>query len=285
MVALVMVTFNRLDILKSNLEYIFDQKRLPDFFVIVNNGSTDGTMEFLSSFSQIHVIHEPSNKGYGYGLAQGIKFAKSAFSPDFYWLMDDDSFPNREVLSFLMDEAPKLKVEGILGLTGFKMFNGIPREIKSFQQPQKADFVLVDNALLSGICVDKVGNFREDLFMMCEDYEYCLRLKKNGYFVGVVNSDSVTVNRMHLGSQPNSKGVIWRGYYHARNHFLILRADFSLVRLFFYFFRQSKYLIHASLFGQQRWLKVRFRLIGVWHGISGVTGKTLDPNTFEFIKN
>jgi GT2 family glycosyltransferase len=53
--------------------------------------------------------------------------------------------------------------------------------------------------------------------MMCEDYEYCLRIKKAGFKIGVMKNNHV--NRLHLGSQRFSKATLWRGYYHSRNHY------------------------------------------------------------------
>ena len=160
---------------------------------------------------------------------------------------------------------------------------GIPRPISSGKPVEEADFVLVDNAIISSEVVKKAGNFSRDFFMMCEDYEFCLRLKKHGFFVGVLNSDTAKVERKHLGSQINSKSLVWRGYYHSRNHLLILKHHFSLSSLFFYGYRQTKYLIHSALFGENRWLRTKFRLLGIVDGFRNVKGKSIDPITLKRI--
>lgn len=282
-IACIIVTYNRLATLEENLKFIQAQELNPDAILVVNNGSTDGSKEFLDSQSAwIRAVHLPKNLGFGAGLAAGIEYVRKNRKVDYFWLMDDDSFPNSKVLARLSEEAVRIHLKGILGITGFRLDRGIPRPIQQENQTiSQADFVLVDNALLSADAVNQVGNFRTDLFMMCEDYDFCFRLRKEGLFVGVLNDPSVRVERKHLGSQANSKNLIWRGYYHSRNLMLILKDHFSWRGLVYYFYRQGKYLIHSILFGVNRWSRTKYRLIGIWDGIRGVSGISLDPLTLE----
>lgn len=43
--------------------------------IVVNDGSTDNTSEILKEFTQIDIVSYPKNKGKGYALRQGFKFA------------------------------------------------------------------------------------------------------------------------------------------------------------------------------------------------------------------
>lgn len=283
-IALIIVTYNRLDILKKNLDHIKSQSLKPNHIVIVNNGSEDETIDFLQKATQFDSIHLKENLGFGAGLAEGIDYALLKWRSDFFWLMDDDSFPNPLVLSTLVNTAQDINLNGILGLTGFKIKRGIPRPIYQIDKPILADFVLVDNAFVSQDAFLNAGNFRKDFFMMCEDYEFCFRLKKHGFSVCVLKTDVATVDRLHLGSQMNTFSLIWRGYYHSRNLFLILKDDFTLLNFLYYFHRQAKYLIHSALFGTDKWLRTKFRFVGIWDGLRGVTGKTINPKDLKRIK-
>ena len=40
--------------------------------------------------------------------------------------------------------------------------------------------------------------------------------------------------------------------------------------------------VAAALFAPDRGKRVKFRLMGIWHGLMGIGGKTLDPNTLKF---
>lgn len=281
--ALILVTLNRLEVLSKNLEYIRNQERNPDYILIVDNGSTDETPNFLRNQNEYEYLLKDENTGFGAGLHLGIAFALEKWNPDYFWLMDDDSFPNSNVLSSLLDASIKFGIEGVLGITGFLVKNGIPRPVETDQTITQADFVLVDNALISAKVIEKAGNFSCDFFMMCEDYEFCFRAKKHGFFVGVLNSESAKVDRKHLGSQTNSTSLIWRGYYHSRNHLLILKEYFSFPTMFFYLYRQCKFLVHSSLFGKNRWLRTKFRILGIIDGLKNVKGKSIDPITLKRI--
>ena len=47
---LLMVTYNRLELTKQTLDSIFKNTKTPFELVIVDNASTDGTVEFLKDF-------------------------------------------------------------------------------------------------------------------------------------------------------------------------------------------------------------------------------------------
>ena len=55
MVATVVVTFNRLPMLKDLIESLRHQENVEHKIIVVNNGSTDGTTEWLAEQSDIEV--------------------------------------------------------------------------------------------------------------------------------------------------------------------------------------------------------------------------------------
>ena len=56
-VVAVLVTFNRLNLLKKAVSAVENQTRKPDHIVIVDNGSTDGTSEWLSGKKNVVLVH------------------------------------------------------------------------------------------------------------------------------------------------------------------------------------------------------------------------------------
>jgi rhamnopyranosyl-N-acetylglucosaminyl-diphospho-decaprenol beta-1,3/1,4-galactofuranosyltransferase len=290
-VCLVLVTYNRYAILQKTLEEVFNQTRLPDHVIVIDNFSTDGTFHKLKNDARYQVIQTNDNVGYGAAAAVGMRCALSQF-PDlkYFWIMDDDSRPSAKALETLLAgyRSSKISRLGILGLVGFKLKfggykpihktdNGNLNRVAENQHIVPADFVLMDGSLVSVEMVNACGVYVEDYFMIGEDYEYCKRALHHGFGVALMLSDDAVMDRLVLGgggkfSRPN----IWRGYYQARNHVDILRKYFTPKDALGYFFRQSKFLI-ASLMAKDRFERIYFRLLGMVHGFRGISGKTIKP--------
>lgn len=121
----IIVTYNRLDMLKQSVEHILMQK-YPCDILIVDNASTDGTGEWAkeyisdpsssgnmvfeerpAAFGTMKFIYE--NTGENLGGAGGFNFGmRRAYELgyEYAWIMDDDAFVNETTLSelFAVDE-------------------------------------------------------------------------------------------------------------------------------------------------------------------------------------
>ena len=70
----VVVTFNRLQLLQRVILSLQKQSVAINKIIVVNNGSTDGTKEWLDGQSELHVIHQENVGGSG-GFYRGIQEA------------------------------------------------------------------------------------------------------------------------------------------------------------------------------------------------------------------
>lgn len=59
----VVVTFNRLQLLQRVILSLQKQSVTINKIIVVNNGSTDGTKEWLDGQSELHVIHQENVGG------------------------------------------------------------------------------------------------------------------------------------------------------------------------------------------------------------------------------
>ena len=284
-VAAIMVTYNRQDIVLEALDCLQAQTHQVAHIVIVDNNSSDDTIEVLLERKdrdpRISIVRSFENSGFGAGLALGMNWALENLSPDYMWLMDDDSYPVSDALELLLKNTIQYHYD-VLGLSGYILTMGSKKKVIPQSNSADVDFILIDNALVSIETIRKIGVPSGEFFMMCEDYDYCLRIKAAGFKLGVIKNNHVT--RLNLGSQKFSKATLWRGYYHSRNHLIILKRHFTFVRFVNYIIVQLKYLV-ASIQAPDRWTRIKFRLIGVYHGLKSITGKTLDPITLTFNKN
>lgn len=275
-ICLVIVTYNRRDVVLKNLECVYNQETKPDKIVVVDNCSQDDTIEVLKKqYPEVQIIKLEGNLGFAAGLAAGMT-ANINDDFDYFWLMDDDSFPQPDFLRKQLENIHDANF-GILGSYG--LIHNYFNQTKVDKGPmQEVDFVLVDCALVKTEVVRKIGVPNASIFMMCEDLEYCKRINEAGYKVLCLPNESIS--RLHLGSSNNTSSLKWRAYYHSRNHLYILRRFFSFKNLCYFLSMQTKYIVSTLL--RLKFDVFRLRMIGLYHGLISKTGKTLDPKTLKF---
>ncbi len=101
-VVAVVVTYNRVELLKKTLTGIVEAQRVPDALVIVNNASTDTTQQYLDELSlsiPTDIVHLTKNTGGAGGFVVGIDRSLTRHRADLVWVMDDDTEPTSTTLA------------------------------------------------------------------------------------------------------------------------------------------------------------------------------------------
>ena len=131
--ACVIVTYNRLNYLKKALDCYDQQTKMPNYLIIVDNHSTDGTSDYLDGWKKKRhgfkciILHLPENIGGSGGFYSGCQKALE-LGVDYIWMADDDAYPIMGPLSrprskilrvavsriILSSEASKVKLVGNL---------------------------------------------------------------------------------------------------------------------------------------------------------------------------
>ena len=128
-VVAVVVTYNRRELLKRNLSCLRANRPVQSI-VVVNNGSTDGTTEWLKEQKDLIVIHQENVGGSG-GFYRGIQHAFQ-LGADWIWCMDDDVFPRADCMEHLLQYAddssvgilaPRRLMEGNIFTNDFQQVN------------------------------------------------------------------------------------------------------------------------------------------------------------------
>lgn len=230
----VVVTYNRLELLKKNIRCLQQNKPLTSILV-VDNGSADGTSAWLDAQSGIRVIHQ-SNVGGSGGFYTGIQAAYEA-GADWIWCMDDDVFPRADCLEHLLAEAhhigvgmlaPRRLQEGKIFTNDFQAYN-LTNPFTSMysrklsKQVVDAPVEIVGTAFegpfIKREVVAKIGLPRKELFIFCDDTDYCLRTVQAGYKILYVPSalmDKEKFFSQDSWSERNRKKK-WKRFYQVRN--------------------------------------------------------------------
>lgn len=184
----VVVTYNRLELLKRCIRGLQAQT-LKDFdILIVNNGSTDGTKEWISSLPEdILRIHQGNLGGAG-GFYAGQKYGYDN-GYEWIWMMDDDGVPDSCQLENLLSAAIKYELRIVAPLVlnidkpGEEAFYpGSKLILPDSEVSDKTRFVCPFNGIMfnRGL-VSKIGFIKKELFIWGDEREYTLRWRKAGY--------------------------------------------------------------------------------------------------------
>jgi len=105
----VLVTFNRKDLLCECLDALLAQTSPVSTIVLIDNASTDGTADLLAKRGYLDnevcdYVRLPLNSGGAGGFHEGVKRAYEA-GFDWLWLMDDDVEPMPDALHRMLSHA------------------------------------------------------------------------------------------------------------------------------------------------------------------------------------
>jgi GT2 family glycosyltransferase len=239
-IAVVVVTYNRADLLGSMLDGLAAQTHEPDAVIIVDNASTDHTRQVLDAHRGLVLqrIHLESNTGGSGGFRAGVEAAYEQ-GYDRIWLMDDDVVPAPDCLAVLMaqDEACLMAVrEDTRGhlvekaATEFDLSHAWA--IRPKRRMVETDFgdrhampdrVEIHNVAFEGFLIRRevvaaVGLPDDSFFIFYDDTDFALRARRAGYRIWAIR-DAVLVRQLDFSQQHDLAG--WKGYYMYRNLFAV----------------------------------------------------------------
>lgn len=111
-VAIIVVTFNRLILLKECIEALRKQTFNHFQIIVINNGSNDGTKEWLELQTDIITITQNNAGGAG-GFYTGLKYS-AEHNYIYSWVMDDDTIPTPNALKELIISSEHLDDFGFI---------------------------------------------------------------------------------------------------------------------------------------------------------------------------
>ncbi|MGX7051891.1 glycosyltransferase family 2 protein [Leuconostoc palmae] len=273
-VSAVIVTYNRLNLLKSAIESVLKQKsKTLKHLIIINGASTDGTGEYLDSIDDKRIIieHLPKNIGGAGGFNRGIRLFFEQTQDDFVWVMDDDALPEENALSELM-EMFKNNVQAGWGASKVIWTDGnwskmnVPAALQDGSSGilnNNTEWVKLRNAtfvstIFKREVVQAIGLPQKEYFVWGDDIEYTDRAARvaEGIFV----RSSIVVHASQTNASPgaifneNNQNRLPRYLYEYRNRILTSRRRKSAVRL-------TKTLAHTGIDFVKTlfWPKVKYR--------------------------
>lgn len=196
------VTHNRRELLRRCIAGVHAQTRPVDGLVVVNNASTDGTVEMLDAIGVAHV--DQANLGSAGGWNRSIAECLAG-GYDAVWLMDDDGYPDPGALAaleaalapgvacvssvVLREDEPTHFVFPfpLLDAAGLPVLLASPRKLPTLAQLAEVSpdgtypFAhLFNGALATRAAIEAAGTVDTRFFMFGDEVDYFFRLRKVG---------------------------------------------------------------------------------------------------------
>ncbi len=233
----VVVTYNRLKLLKECLAALLNQSAAVSHIMIVNNNSDDGTTEYLNGLSDARLIiyNLKKNLGGAGGFSFGLDKSVSETDDDYFWLMDDDTIVDLNCNQALLQTAEKLNNQFGFLAANVRWTDGTPSNvpIPTAEWTSRITEGLVEISVstfvsffVSRTNVVKVGLPLAEFFIWQDDVEYCLRTGKLGPSYLVDQAIAIHKSASKPGTflvQNDSLARVPRYYYQFRNNMYITR--------------------------------------------------------------
>lgn len=230
----VVVSYNRQMLLTECITALRNQTRRPDAILVVNNGSTDLTEQWLSKQEDIFFITQP-NTGSGGGFNTGISWAyKAGYS--WIWCMDDDGYPKEDALeNLLKNETSERSLMNcaVINKVDKKSFVWKTGPYKTIDQVKEPVIKNIghpfNGTLIHRAIVEKVGVPKTAFFLWGDETEYYYRIvrKYNIPVFTVASSIHYHPPAAFSYKQDWEYTSSWKMYYYVRNRFHIHKAKFN----------------------------------------------------------
>ena len=254
----VIVTYNRINLLKECIEACRNQSKKFEKIFIINNSSTDGTTEYLNELNdeKIEIITLQENIGGAGGFHKGIEQAQN-YDLDYLLLIDDDAILdynyNNEIAKY-MEECNNIyaysgcvKTDNKIQYAHRRYLYKGTKEIDSVPEDYRGEYFDYDLSTFCGIYISmeiikKIGLPCKDFFIWYDDTEYSLRINK---YSKIRNINSAWLN--HKTAINNDKGLSWKSYYGLRNQLITIKRYFPKYTLLKYILTMYKMIIGGKI--------------------------------------
>lgn len=237
--SVIIVNWNGLRLLPGCLDALHAQTRPPDEVILVDNGSTDGSVSFVEQcFPRIKVLPLPRNVGFAAGNNIGIRASQGTIVvtlnndtlPEPRWLAELCApFTTQARLGSTMSTMLFAHHPGRIASAGIQVFrNGLALEDRAGHSytgrhtaPRPIFGPSAGAAAYRRALLDDIGLFDSDFFIYLEDVDLAWRARLRGWESLYVPQATT----LHIYSASSGQGSAFKNFHLARNRLWCLRKN------------------------------------------------------------
>ena len=182
--------------------------------IVVDNGSTDDSVaQIRAAFPGILLVKSGRNLGFAGGNNIGIR--RGLGEADYVWLLNNDTKPAPDALSALVAKAnTDVQIGAVASICYYadspnnvqvwggarvNLWFGYCRNATGPQKDEWFDALYGASMLIRRAPLEDVGLLDQGFFFYCEETEFCLRLRKNGWRLAAA-PDSMVLHKAGASS-------------------------------------------------------------------------------------
>jgi GT2 family glycosyltransferase len=254
--------------------------------IVVDNASTDGSVDAMRSKFDVTIVENKQNLGFGGGCNSGLAIA----SGEYLLFMNNDVIADEEFLTELVNVAesnPKIGIAGPkvynyyrkneLSSTGgeISLAKGVMREFGAYEEDhgqydkiRNVDFVTGCVMLVRKSLIDAIGTFDQQYFIYLDDVDFCMRASRAGFVTMYVPSSKI----WHKVSATFGYVSPLSFYYSLRNRIIFEKKFASdvqkLIFVVYFMYESALFFGYCILRGRKELIRPFFNGLS-WH----LTGK------------
>ena len=205
-ISVVMPTYNREDLLPRSIESILDQTYDDFEFIIVDDGSTDNSIELIKFYQKkdkrIRLIQNETNKGISYSRNRGMDEAKGRYVA----IMDSDDYSEPDRLARSLAFFKKHKDYTAVNSVYYEMEREA-KGINNWVPPRRWEIIFnfanyFTNIAMYDLKFARKHNIRYDeTLISAEDYDFWSKMYLAGGKLGMINEPLIRLRR-HSSHKP-----------------------------------------------------------------------------------
>jgi GT2 family glycosyltransferase len=211
LVSVLIVTWNRKTEVARSITSALAQTYPRKEVVLVDNGSSDGTAEFVQrNFPSVRLVQSERNLG----CPSGRNFGFAHCRGEYIYMLDDDGWLKEDAVEIAVRRAETDRMIGVVmsrihEMDGDRLVKKRPDsgEVPSFQSTFSGGCSMIRRAAL-----ESAGLFPDDFFRQAEENDFALRMLESGFLCFLEPSSVMYHAPSPLGR--NDKQV---AYYNLRN--------------------------------------------------------------------
>ncbi|MBT5028488.1 MAG: glycosyltransferase [Nitrospina sp.] len=181
-VSVIMPTFNRGYCLAESIHSVLNQSFTDFELIVVDDGSTDDSLQLLSEFTSLKLIHLKENRGVSYARNRGFEIAQG----EWIAFLDSDDLWEKDKLARQMSWLTHHPQWHAVHTDEIWIRKGVRVNPMNKHQKYSGDIfrhclplcvVSPSTVILRAQLLREVGGFDEDM-PVCEDYDLWLRIAK-----------------------------------------------------------------------------------------------------------